>query len=154
MKTVLKILVFLLLIPSLAFAANGYWNTMVWEQDNWYIGMGKIIGKMTTSVTGQITPVVGATVTVPETGQTVKTGTDGAYTLNDVPEGKYTVSIQMNGFNTVKLKDVPIADGGTTDLSEKEMTFGCGLKGDINDDGKIGLEEAINALQTVSGISQ
>jgi len=28
----------------------------------------------------------------------------------------------------------------------------CGFKGDINDDGKIGLEEAIYALQTVSGI--
>lgn len=58
----------------------------------------------------------------------------------------------MNGFNTLQLTDVSISDGGTTDITAKEMVFGCGLKGDMNDDGKISLEEAINALQTVSGI--
>jgi len=151
MNKIITCISFLLLFPSFVFAANGYWDTMIWEQDTWYIGVGKLKGKITTSVTGQNTPIVGATV-VTDTGQTVKTGTDGSYTLSDVPEGKHTVSFKMNGFSTVQLTDVSVSEGGTTDLAVKEMAFGCGLKGDIDDDGKIGLEEAVKALQTVSGI--
>lgn len=113
---------------------------------------GKITGKITTSVTGQNSPIVGATVTVLETGQSVETGTDGNYIFNDILEGEYTVKVQMNGFNTLQLMNVAITGGNTTEIPAKEMFFECGVKGDMNDDGKISLEEAIKTLQIVSGI--
>lgn len=135
MKIFLKASIFMFIIPSLTFAANGYWDTMIQEQDNWYIPIGKLTGKIITSVTGQTTNIVGATITIAETGQSVKTGIDGAYTLNDIPIGKYTVKIQMNGFNPIQLTDVSISEGGTTNFTN-EMAVGCGLKGDMDDNEK------------------
>ncbi|GEM_PF-3484934 len=38
------------------------------------------------------------------------------------------------------------------DVEARDSLTRCGVKGDINDDDKIGLEEAIHALQMVSGI--
>ena len=122
-------------------------HTVVVKAPNDNIGGDtNLSGKVITSVTGQTMPVIGATVTVIETGQSVVTGNDGTYSLTDIPEGKYTVKIEMNGFSTLRLTDV------TTDIGITELFIGCGLKGDINDDGKIGLEEAIKALKVVSGI--
>ncbi len=51
MNKIIKIVSVMLLFPSIALAANGYWDTMIWEQDTWYIGVGKVTGKVTTSVT-------------------------------------------------------------------------------------------------------
>ena len=119
------------------------------------VGGNTISGQVTTSLTGQMTNVVGATVTIVETGQSTTTDGQGNYRLADVAAGTYTVRIEKDNLETILLTDVGVTPGQTTSLQPSDMSVATaisGLKGDINDDGRIGLEEAINALQVVSGI--
>ena len=158
MKALAKIILILFILPAASFAGNGYWDSMIWDQDNWYeavAGAGSISGHIESLVTGQISNILGATVTVLETGQSTTTDADGNYTLSDLQVGTYTLKIQKTGFETVVLNDIQVLENQNTSAPLTDMTFAscdCGLKGDINDDGKIGLEEAIWALQIVSGI--
>ena len=118
-------------------------------------GDNTISGQVTTSLTGELTNVVGATVTIVQTGQSTTTDGQGNYRLADVPVGTYTVRIEKDNLETILLTDVDVISGQTTSLQPSDMSVATGvsgLKGDINDDGRIGLEEAVNALQVVSGI--
>ncbi|MEO8078130.1 MAG: TonB-dependent receptor [Acidobacteriota bacterium] len=70
-------------------------------------------------------PVPGVTVTVTnkQTGATrvVVSGTDGAYRLPDLEPGRYTVTIELQGFQKVQAEDVLVLLGRTAD-------FGAALK--------------------------
>lgn len=109
--------------------------------------MQGIFGKITTSVTGQETGIKGATITVTEAGKTGTSDSGGVYLIPDIPVETYTVKIEKTGFNTVTATGVQVTEKNMTDVS-KTMTVGGG---DINGDGKVGLEEAIHALKTASG---
>ena len=116
--------------------------------------VGNISGQVTTSVAGHPTHVVGARITIVEMGQTATSGADGKYTLTNAPIGTYTVKIEKDDLETLFLSDIEVAEGETTPVAPSEMTVvRCGLRGDINGDGRIGLEEAIHALQIVCSLA-
>ncbi len=112
---------------------------------------GNIVIPLTTSVTGENNNLLGAVVTLLETGQAATWTGGGNYTFYDVPAGSYVLKIEKDGFDT-ELVNIEIVEG-ENNISSVELTIGtCGPQGDINDDGKVGLEEAIHALQVISGV--
>jgi hypothetical protein len=114
---------------------------------------GNILIPISTNVTGENTNVLGATVSLVETGQTATWVGDGNYTFYDVPAGNYTLKIEKEGFETQYVNAV--VTEGNNNLSSIPLTFEtCGQPGDIDGNGLIGLEEAINALQVVSGVKE
>ena len=155
MKKIFLGLCLILLQPALALAANGYWDNMSWDSDTWYFPAGHIELQLATSVTGQPTSLLGATVTLTQNGQTATPHGNGTYTFTDVPLGTYSVQIEKSNFNSEVLGNIEVSEGQTTSPPIQEMIFSCesGLEGDINGQGQIGLEEAINALKVVSGIN-
>lgn len=117
--------------------------------------VGTITGQLTTTVTGQTAPVAGATVTIVETGAVVTSAADGSFTFDAVPTGSVTLTVAAPFFAGITVTDVPVSGGQTTTAPEtvlQPQPCETGVTGDINDDGKVGLEEAINALQILTGI--
>jgi len=121
------------------------------------LAVGNISGRVTTSVTGQLTSIFGATVTIVETGQSTTSDDNGDYIFSNVLVGTYTIRVEKDGFETIPSVNVQVQSGQTTSIPGGEMTFA--LEGeefpcDVNEDGKIGLEEAIYVLQIMAGIKQ
>lgn len=116
-----------------------------------------IIGQITTAVTGVSTAVVGALITVVETGQTATSDIEGRYVLDDVPAGTYTLKIEMDGFEAAYLHGVEVIGGSHTDVPLRDLVFAqayeC-LPGDANNDGRLGLEDAVYILQVLTGIER
>jgi len=142
MKKIFRVILMVLVLPSSAFAANGYWDSMIWGQDNWYVPTGSISGHVETMVTGQVTNIIGSTITVVETGQTATSDADGNYTLNDVPTGIYTIQIDKDNFDPLLLTDIEVQEEQTTTIATGEMIFsgeGEGFPCDINGDVKLGV---------------
>lgn len=129
------------------YAAWWLWATLAgWNE---WIPCSNISGNLHTLVTGQTAPVVGATVTIVQTGQTAATDSAGDFLLeNVVPGSGYTIQIEKQNFKTVFVTaDVVLGENLILDPIEMEI-----LAGDVNGDGKKGLEEAIDILQTITGI--
>jgi hypothetical protein len=65
-------------------------------------------------------PVPGATITITnkQTGasRTVVTGADGAYRVSDLEPGRYTVSVELQGFQKVQADDLIVLLGRTADF--------------------------------------
>ncbi len=118
---------------------------------------GSIIGRIMTEVTGQSTAVVGALITVVETGQTAISDIEGRYVFDDVPAGNYTLKIEMAGFEAAYLQGIEVIEGSQTDMPSSDLVFAqaeeC-LPGDTNNDGKLGLEDAVYILQFLTGIER
>lgn len=73
-------------------------------------GTGRITGRVLDSSTQA--PVIGATVTVEGTQLRAQTGSDGAYTIANVPAGVYVVRVAKTGASTV-LQRVAVTAGQT-----------------------------------------
>ena len=84
------------------------------------MNVGRLVGTVT-DATGAV--VSGATVTAANQGTgltlTAQTSSGGLYALNDVPIGKYTVSISVSGFETSRNSSVQIVSGETVTLDAK-----------------------------------
>lgn len=116
--------------------------------------VGSISGKIVTDVTGQLTNIMGATITITETNQSIISDNDGIFSFPEVSTGTYTIKIEKNGFETLILNNIIVVKDTDTSLSVINLSFrNCGLKGDFNDDNRIDLTEAIHALQIVSGLN-
>jgi hypothetical protein len=152
MKTFAIAILFMLFFPAVALSvsANGHWDAMIWDHDSWYSSQGVISGQVTTSITGQLSTINGATVVIIETGQTTVTDQNGNFSFTGVQPGIYHIKIIKNNFASLELTGVQVSEGGTTSLPASPLS--APIKGDINDDGKIGIEEAIHALQVISGM--
>jgi len=72
------------------------------------VPVGSISGNVTTSVAGQTTNVVGASITVIGTGKSTSSDHEGNFTLSDIPVGEYTVKIEMTGFEIISLSNIQI----------------------------------------------
>jgi hypothetical protein len=152
MKLLFYMLMIIMVGAQIVLAANGYWDNMTWDHENWYIDVGDISGQIKTDVTGQNTIVIGATVTVVETGQSAISDNSGNYSISDIPIGNYTVKIQKEGFEDLLFTDISLSKDDIINLPIANLTFSdCGMKGDFNDDEIVDLKEAIHALQVVTG---
>jgi len=130
-----------LLIPNIVWADSN-WDTMIWSQDNWYSEGGVIVsGRL--GIANASVSLVGATV---YNGQT---DSNGNFLLINVLDGDYT--LQITGTNLgVITKKVTVIGQDLEAYDLPSMIVGC--NGDIDGDGKIGLEEALFALEVVAGL--
>ena len=67
----------------------------------------------------------------------------------------YTLKIEKKYFETKLIYNITVTTGQTTTVPKEDVKGSAcqgGTGGDVDGDGKIGLEEVINALQVVSGV--
>ena len=106
-----------------------------------------ISGKVITDIAGYAgLDVRNASVSLEGTSYSAVTDNSGNFSFSDVQPGAYTLVITSPGFTPIR-KQVIVAgtDLGTTQVYVYK-------KGDVTGDGQVGLPEAINALQVVSGV--
>ena len=111
---------------------------------------GTVYTSITTSLTGSHMGIVGATVTINETGQTTVTDTQGNYLFTEIPSGIYTLIIEKENFNPAQVSDITVQGGIATNVTGTDMTTDA-LLVDVNGDGRLGLADAIHILRIISG---
>ena len=127
---------------------------------------GTVAGSVTTIVGGGVCGVDNAVVTIVGTGQSAVTDASGRYVFPDVITGTYTLNVDAPGLNAISVFGVAVAGSGLTTavaplvLDNNGVVLQADLeaavaseraKYDPSGDGTVGLEEAIRALQVVSG---
>ena len=80
---------------------------------NYAIGQttGKIVGRVTDANTGEA--LAGTNITIDETLLGGSTDLEGEFYIINIPPGKYTVRVQMIGYETRIIKDVSVSQGPT-----------------------------------------
>jgi len=159
MKKILLLIIICLNYSSVTLA-NSDWDTMIWDQETWYRGQSIINAKVVTHATGQKAAVVNAQISIVEMDRHVQSDANGNFTFTDIPDGSYTLMIETDYFASMKLQDVIIKDGEANffevNLFEQKDRYTQSdvdaildeerIKWDVDNDGKIGLKEAIKAL--------
>ena len=106
-----KVIILLILLNASVTMANNNWDTMIWDQDNWYKGQSQITGQIVTHVTGQETGVLNANISIIELNKSVQSDSNGDFLFMDVPDGTYTITIETDYFAMMQLNSVTINDG-------------------------------------------
>jgi len=162
-----KVIILLILLNASVTMANNNWDTMIWDQDNWYKGQSQITGQIVTHVTGQETGVLNANISIIELNKSVQSDSNGDFLFMDVPDGTYTITIETDYFAMMQLNSVTINDGQASlpviELFDQKNRYSQEelnqllheekQKWDVDNDGQIGLKEAIKALKISSGFS-
>ena len=114
--------------------------------------MGRISGQVFTGITGNRASISGAVAQLLENRTTVEavTYTDegGNYEFQNVVPGQYSIRIQMDNFKSTMIEDIIAVKSQQTIVSDCEMKL---LLHDVNFDGQVGLEEAIQVLKIMTG---
>lgn len=86
---------------------------------------GNLAGTMQ-DATGAVVPGAKITVTKPDTNAvfTATSGSNGNFSLNDLPTGIYNVKFEASGFSTLTLQSVRVDSNKTTDLGPQKLTTG------------------------------
>ena len=128
---------------------------------------GQIKGKITTTITGGNSIVVGASVTIKETGQQTTTDDNGIYHFDNVPIGAYTVLVSSEYFSNmtidnvrvpggeVSIPDITLSDLKTGLYSQEELdnaVYKERIKYDPDADGVISVENIIYFLKWMTEI--
>jgi len=129
-----------------------------WSSDQYYLCITfnnnkNIYGTVTTLVTGLSTPLENASVILSngERYYTTLTSEVGNYYFESIESGIYNMQIQKEYFKTITEPSIEISANINSINLQHEMKFvDIECLYDINLDNKIGLEEAINILQTIS----
>jgi len=160
----LMIIIIICIKASIVLASSD-WDTMIWDQDNWYKKQITVTGQVITNVTGKKAGILDANISIIELGMHVQSDDNGEFRFIDVPDGTYTIQIETEYFAPMQLQEVTIYEG-LTSLSEiilfdqknrftqtevNVLLHEERMKYDIDNDGKIGLEEAIKALSISAG---
>ena len=116
-------------------------------------GHGVVSGQVITNVAGHPVNVAGATVTIQ--GRSAVSDAAGKYTIVNVPDGTHEVRFESDHLGSVT-KSVTVIQGQISimpavSLSCPSQSVVINMQ-DTNGDNKIGLEEAIRALQIAAGI--
>ncbi|ETR68276.1 MAG: hypothetical protein OMM_04655 [Candidatus Magnetoglobus multicellularis str. Araruama] len=127
---------------------------------------GQIIGKITTTIAGGNAIVVGASVSIVETGQHTTTNDNGQYIFDNVPIGAYTVKVSSEYFKEITISDIRVPGGeiAIPDIDLSELKTGLysqedldkavykeRIKYDPDGDGVISNENVIYFLQWLGG---
>lgn len=106
----------------------------------------EITGTITADIAGHAgLGVANAVVLLEGTSYTATTDADGRFSLAGVPPGDYTMIISAPDFNPIR-RNITVPSWGEVDTDMVVLSW------DANSDRKVGLEEAIYALQVVAGI--
>jgi len=112
---------------------------------------GTITGTVTTAFAGHTDlSVINADVYLEGTDYSTKTDGDGRFTLDPVLVGDYVLRITVPPYLIPVQMNVTLTAWQNLDVGFLPLNHV--ILGDVNEDGRIGLEEAINALQIVSGV--
>jgi hypothetical protein len=92
-------------------------------------GQGIITGNLAGTmqdVTGAVIPGAKITLTKPDTNTVFNatSGSNGNFSLNDLPIGIYNVKFEAPGFSTLTLQNVHVDSNKTTDLGPQKLTTG------------------------------
>jgi hypothetical protein len=162
-----KLIILSILFNASIAMATSNWDTMIWDQDNWYKGQSQISGQVVTHVTGQETGVLNASISIMELNKSVQSDSNGDFIFMDIPDGTYTITIETDYFAMMQLNAVTIKDGQASlpviELFDQKNRYSQEAldhllqverqKWDVDSDGQIGLKEAIKALKISSGFS-
>jgi len=96
-------------------------------------------------------PFTEATVTIIETGQTVTSGEDGSFHMDNVPVGTISVSIQHENQLVLMLDEINIVEDQTTLLPACTFPTKKNLW-DVGDDNKISLIDIVHWFKTLAGL--
>ena len=158
---------------GLAYPLMGIWGASI--TDIYVVGengtilkrsTGQISGKITTSITGGNAILVGASVSIVETGQHTTTDENGRYVFDNVPIGAYTVNVSSAHFEPVTIPDIRVPGGeiAIPDINLSDLKTGVysqaeldnavyqeRIKYDPDGDGVISTENVIYFLQWLGG---
>jgi outer membrane receptor for ferrienterochelin and colicin len=95
------------LLPSAVLAQNGS------VEAGRPAVIGRIAGRVVDAQTGQ--GLVGALITIQESGQTALSGVDGRYIVGNVPAGTVVVRVETLGYATKLVTDVVVPEGGAVE---------------------------------------
>ena len=141
----------IVLFPAIVFSANGYWDSMYWTDDNWYTEPGNISGVIKLSIIGQDSyEIKNAKVELKDKHGSVRSGIvdpQGHFIFENLQPDSFRLIITSPDIGTIT-QEVSLSQG--QDLQIKFPEISVFKRGDISGDGKIGLEEAINALRAVT----
>jgi hypothetical protein len=92
-------------------------------------GQGIITGNLAGTmedVTGAVVPGAKITLTKPDTNTVFNatSGSNGNFSLNDLPIGIYNIKFEAPGFSTLTLQNVRVDSNKTTDLGPQKLTTG------------------------------
>jgi hypothetical protein len=115
---------------------------------------GSITGRASANVAGYSDlGVRNAAVTLLGTGYSATPDTDGNFSLQNIPNGDYTLVISAPNMGTVT-KNVSVT-GTSLHVTTPAMTVSSaasGVKGDVNGDDKLDMEDVIYIMQVLSGV--
>lgn len=115
---------------------------------------GTITGDVGTLAPGYKVGIQGATITLYGASQTTATiDTSGHFVLTGVSDGTYKVIISATHHQPVEIPNVKVVSGTATSIGDQVLTTldsAC-VAGDTDGSGRLGLEDAIYILQTISG---
>jgi hypothetical protein len=66
---------------------------------------------------GTLTPIADARVELAGTALSVRSGSEGRFTIRAVPPGPVTLAVQRIGYHPVRLQEITVADGETRDVT-------------------------------------
>lgn len=105
-----------------------------------------VTGRITTGVTGQITGIANADISLSGTSFSTITDNNGNFSFEDLPVGSYEIVVTAPYFIPVTQQIHPIGDTFQVTIPALK-TY---LPGDANGDGRIGLQDVIYDLQILS----
>ena len=119
--------------------------------------------RLITSIPGWNAGILNATVSLQDTDHISSSTQDGGFTLDQIPDGTYMLTVTATNFRD-HTEEVTVS-GSNVDIGSVELDIeiytedrmiqeiaGILAWGDLDGDGKIGLEEAIRALRIASGV--
>jgi alpha-tubulin suppressor-like RCC1 family protein len=158
---------------GIAYPLMGIWGASI--TDIYVVGengtilrrsTGEVSGKITTTITGGNSIVVGASVSIVETGQHTTTDENGQYVFRNVPIGAYTVKVSSEYFKEITISDIRVP-GGEIDIPDIDLSdlktglysqseldnavYKERIKYDPDGDGVITTENVIYFLQWLGG---
>jgi len=159
------IYVIIILLKASMALSNSDWDLLIWNQDNWYKEQNFVIGQVITHVIGNKTGISNAQISIVELGMEVNSDINGDFILKNVPDGSFTIIVDTEYFLPIQLSNVLVKNGQANlqqiNLFEQKNRYSQDQvdtllyeerkKWDVDNDGQIGLKEAIRALSTSAG---
>ncbi|MFZ2632359.1 MAG: fibronectin type III domain-containing protein [Desulfosalsimonadaceae bacterium] len=132
------------------------WSAFSTEVDkipDWPADTGNLSGHISVNIAGyNDLGVQNATVGLQGTGYSANTDANGNFTFVNVPFGDYQLVVEAPGMDTIT-QNVSFAEQNLqVDIPQMTLNQSDCIPGDVNGDGKLGLEDAMYILQIVTGV--